>query len=146
MESCPCRKMGAFAILSIMGGIKIRPSDKAFSLYIRTRDGWTCQRCGHQYTPPTSALHCSHFQGRGKENTRFDPENADALCYGCHRYFTSHPGEHYEWQVKRKGQRNVDLIVLRSNQYKKRQDKDEVLIWKAALADLTNNRGRATIA
>lgn len=123
-----------------MGGIKIRPSDRAFSLYIRTRDNWTCQRCGGQYTPPTSALHCSHFMGRGKENTRFDPENADALCYGCHRYFTAHPALHYEWQVDRKGQRAVDLIKFRSGQYKKRQDKDELLIWKAALEDLTKQR------
>lgn len=122
-----------------MGKIKIRPSDKAFSLYIRTRDNWTCQRCYKQYAPPTQALHCSHFQGRGKEATRFDPENADALCYGCHQYFTSHPAEHYQWQVYKKGQQAIDLLVLRSNGYKKRDDKMEILVWKAALQDLTNS-------
>lgn len=120
-----------------MGGIKIDAADKAFSLYIRTRDNWTCKRCGTPYTPPTSALHCSHFQGRGKEATRFDPENADALCYGCHRYFTSHPGEHYNWQVKQKGQNTVDGIILRSNQYKKKDRKMEKLIWEQAVKDLT---------
>lgn len=123
-----------------MGKIKIDPADKAFSLYIRTRDNWTCQRCGKQYEPPTSALHCSHFQGRGKEGTRFEPDNCDALCYGCHRYFTSHPGEHYQWQVMRKGQARVDSLVLQSNTYKKKNRKDEKLIWTLALADLTNNR------
>lgn len=128
-----------------MGKIKIRTSDKLFSEYIRTRDHWTCQRCGKQYQPPTQALHCSHFQGRGKENTRFDPENADALCYGCHQYFTSHPAEHYQWQVARKGQKTVDLIVLRSNQYKKRDDKLECMIWRAALKDLTNSSRSGSI-
>lgn len=122
-----------------MGKIKIRPSDKLFSQYIRTRDDWTCQRCYKTYEPPTQALHCSHFQGRGKESTRFDPENAVALCYGCHQYFTSHPAEHYQWQVNRLGQDVVDKLVLRSNQYKKRDDKMEVLIWKEALKELDNH-------
>lgn len=121
-----------------MAKIKIDAADKAFSNYIRTRDNWTCQRCGGQYQPPTSALHCSHFMGRGKEATRFDPENADALCYGCHRYFTAQPGEHYQWQVRRKGQNTVDAIILRSNQYKKKDRKMEQLIWTAALKDLTD--------
>lgn len=51
----------------------------------------------------------------------------------CHRYFTSNPAEHYQWQVKKKGQKTVDKLVLQSNQYKKRDDKMEVLIWKEAL-------------
>ena len=122
------------------GKMKRDPADAAFSNYIRTRDNWTCQRCGKQYKPPTSALHCSHFQGRGKENTRFDPENCDALCYGCHQYFTSHPGEHYQWQVDKKGQQAVDLIIYRSNQYKKKDRVLEKLIWTQALKDLTQQR------
>lgn len=81
--------------------------------------------------------------GRGKENTRFDPENADALCYGCHRYFTAQPAEHYIWQVNRKGQNTVDAIVLRSNQYKKKDRKMEKLIWEQALKDLTDEQNRA---
>lgn len=119
-----------------MGKVKIDVADKAFSLYIRTRDKWTCQRCNKSYTPPTMALHCSHFQGRGKEATRFDPLNADALCYGCHQYFTSHPAEHLAWQVQRKGQAVVDEIVLRSNTYKKKDRKFEALKWRTELEEL----------
>lgn len=116
-----------------MGKVKIDAADRAFSLYIRTRDGWRCQRCLKQYKPPTMALHCSHFQGRGKEATRFEPLNADALCYGCHQYFTSHPGEHYTWQVERKGQKAIDLIVLASNTYKKKDRKAELIYWRQQL-------------
>lgn len=119
-----------------MGKVKIDAADKAFSLYIRTRDGWKCKRCNKQYTPPTQALHCSHFQGRGKEATRFDEENADALCYGCHQYFTSHPAEHYEWQVSWKGQKKIDELVLKSNTYKKKDRKAEKLIWVERLKEL----------
>lgn len=119
-----------------MGKIKIDLADKAFSKYIRTRDGWKCKRCHKQYHPPTAALHCSHFQGRGKEGTRFEPLNCDSLCYGCHRYFTSHPGEHYTWQVEQKGQKVVDQIILQSNTYKKKDRKLEKIIWTQALAEL----------
>lgn len=121
--------------------VKIDAADTAFSLYIRTRDNWSCQRCGKQYQPPTNALHCSHYMGRRKENTRFDPENADALCYGCHQYFTSHPALHLEWQVERKGQIVVDLIKYRSGLYKKKDRKMEVLIWRQALKDILLEKG-----
>lgn len=119
-----------------MGKVKIDVADKAFSQYIRTRDKWTCQRCNTVYHPPTMALHCSHFQGRGKEATRFDPLNADALCYGCHQYFTSQPGEHMAWQVQRKGQDTVDAIILKSNGYKKKDRKTEAAHWRAEILKL----------
>jgi hypothetical protein len=113
--------------------MKIDTADKYFSLYIRTRDNWACQRCGKRHEPPTNALHCSHFKGRGKEATRFEPLNADALCYGCHRYFTAQPDEHYEWQVQRKGKDVVDRVILLSNTYKKRDRKLEAMYWKQEL-------------
>lgn len=119
-----------------MGKVKIDAADEAFSLYIRTRDGWKCKRCQKQYTPPTRALHCSHFQGRGKEATRFEPLNCDALCYGCHQYFTSHPGEHYAWQVQMKGQEVVDALVVQSNGYKKKDRKAEASHWRLMLATM----------
>jgi hypothetical protein len=123
-----------------MGKVKIDVADQAFSEYIRTRDGWQCQRCLKQYDPLISAermgLHCSHFQGRGKEATRFDPLNADALCYGCHQYFTSHPAEHYLWQVERKGQATVDALVLKSNTYHKKDRKVEKVKWREELRSM----------
>lgn len=118
-----------------MGRIKIDMADKYFSLWVRSRDSWACQRCFTPYTPPTSALHCSHFQGRGKEGTRFEPLNCDALCYGCHMYFTAHPAEHYEWQVSRKGQKMVDNLVLLSNTYKKKDRVSEAVYWRQQLKE-----------
>ena len=116
--------------------IKIDKADRAFSEYIRTRDHWTCQRCGKRYEPPTTSLQCSHFQGRGKESTRFDEENADAMCAGCHMYFTTYPAEHVAWQVNRKGQQTVDLIVLRSNQYMKKDRQLAYIYWRERLKEL----------
>lgn len=119
--------------------VKIDKADKIFSQYIRTRDNWTCQRCYKQYTPPTKALHCSHFMGRAKEATRYDEENCDALCHGCHRYFTAQPAEHYQWQVNRKGQQAVDMLVLRSNQYQRKDRAIAYLYWKTRLQELLKN-------
>lgn len=118
-----------------MGKVKIDVADKYFSLWIRTRDAWTCKRCWKKYNPPTQALHCSHFQGRSKEATRFEPLNADALCYGCHQYFTSHPAEHYAWQVALKGQKTIDKLVLASNTYIKKNRKLEAVYWQKKLLD-----------
>lgn len=117
------------------GKAKIDPADRAFSLWIRSRANWTCERCGKKYLPPTSALHCSHFVGRGKENTRFDPNNASAHCYGCHQYLTSHPAEHVAWKVNQVGQQQVDMLILKSNMYCKKERKLEAVYWKKRLQE-----------
>lgn len=85
----------------------------------------------------------SHFQGRRKESTRFDPDNVDTMCSGCHTYLGANPYEHVAFQVKMKGQRAVDAIVLRSNGYKKRDDKMDVIIWRAALKELLTEKSKS---
>ena len=94
-------------------GLKISKLDALFSKYIRTRDKWTCQRCSKKFTPPTQALHCSHYFGRGKKSVRFDPGNADALCYGCHHYWEKEDREGYRvFKINQLGQRGYDLLTL----------------------------------
>ena len=99
--------------------IKRTVADKIFSDIIRTRDSWTCQRCNktiNRFSPTArQGLHCSHFIGRSRYNTRFDEDNCVALCYGCHRYFTSNPLEHHEWQHKRMGEERLVDLHARSN-------------------------------
>lgn len=93
---------------------RIFPADKAFSDLIRSRDKWTCQRCFKRYEPPTSALHCSHFYSRGKWATRFDPENAIALCYGCHRYWDKHIDEYEDFKYLQLGEDGFNKLTLRA--------------------------------
>ena len=95
--------------------ISIKPLDKKFSLYIRSRDNWTCQRCFKKYIPPTNSVHCAHIFTRGAKSTRFDVDNCHTMCYGCHSYIDSHPLEKYEWYIKKFGQRKFDLLRLKSN-------------------------------
>ena len=110
------------------GGVKIKidKADQLFSQYIRIRDG-KCLRCKSPVEFNDKGLpvshQASHFQGRGKEATRFDPDNVCTLCMGCHMYFTAHPAEHYQWQEQRLGQKLIDDLILRSNSYVKKDRK-----------------------
>ena len=96
-------------------GVKIHISalDRLFSQYIRTRDHWTCQRCGKVHPPPTMALHCAHTYKRRHQLTRWDADNADALCYGCHQYFEEHWPEHLTWKRQRIGHPRFQRLTRR---------------------------------
>jgi len=119
--------------------MKIDPADKAFSMYVRLLTG-ECRRCHSpvRYNDNGDPIshQASHFQGRRKEPTRFDLENVDCLCGGCHKYFTAMPYEHVQWQIKTKGEDVVNAIIIRSNGHKKKDRKMEAMIWKAAYAAL----------
>ena len=120
----------------MFGGIKIDAADRVFSQYIRTRAGWSCERCGKHYEPPTSALQCSHFVGRRNENTRFSDENCSALCYGCHGYFTANPNEHREWMLKKLGKKRFDALIVAGHIMKKKDRKLSLIIAKELLKNL----------
>jgi hypothetical protein len=86
--------------------------DAAFSDYIRWRDHWICRRCGGQYAPPTTGLHCAHIVTRGNPSTRHADENAIALCYGCHQYFTGRPLEFKSWCQLKLGTAHMERLEI----------------------------------
>lgn len=106
-----------------MVNIKIYPEDKWFSLYIRARDKWTCQKCNRSYRPYEEGgdnthlmgLHNAHCFGRGSHRTRWDERNCMALCYGCHSYIDSHPREKIKLWENKLGKDIVDELELLSN-------------------------------
>lgn len=118
---------------------RIDPADRVFSQYIRIKQR-KCQRCGSPVEFNANGLpishQASHFQRRGKENTRFDEENVDTLCENCHAHFTANPKEHYAWQVKQKGQEKVNEIILKSHQYKNKDRDEAYKYWRKRLKDL----------
>ena len=71
--------------------------DKLFSLYIRLLCDFTCKRCSKKHLTNSRGLHCAHYHSRGKLSTRFERDNATALCYGCHIYLDHHPPEKAEF-------------------------------------------------
>ena len=70
-----------------MAGINRTPADIAFSNCVRERASWHCERCA-KYFPEGNrgGLDCSHHHSRGNWAIRFEPLNAEALCYGCHAH------------------------------------------------------------
>jgi hypothetical protein len=124
--------------------IKIDAADKAFSQFVRLRDG-ECVRCHSKVKMNDKGLpvshQASHFMGRGKESTRYELLNVDTLCTGCHMYFTANPSEHYMWQVERKGQKMIDRLILLSNTYKRKDRVLEAMFWKQEL----KRRGDVTL-
>ena len=97
--------------------------DKVFSNAVRVRDKWTCQRC-HKFYPEgkRQGLHCSHFYGRAKYSSRFDFDNAEALCYGCLQYLGSHPEEHRKHKIMKIGASKFNRLTLRSNNRASKKD------------------------
>jgi hypothetical protein len=92
-----------------------KKADEEFSLFIRHRDG----RCLHPRCPnpalPIGGLTCSHYWGRGEWITRYDPDNAIALCAWCHWkkigcWEKDKHGEYREFMIRRLGARKFNAM------------------------------------
>jgi hypothetical protein len=90
--------------------------DREFSLLVRIRANWKCARCGGDFSMKQEDLHCSHFHSRRNKSTRFDPQNATALCWECHWYLDHHPTAHKFWKLMQMGQERYDALARRANQ------------------------------
>lgn len=124
---------------------KERKTDLKFSRYIRTRDGWQCLACieekgfSKDYSSNKRGLQCSHYWGRGHENTRFDPENCISLCWYHHNFTWGHGDgrqEYTDFMKQRLGERGFDLLDVRAHTRKKRDDKMDELVIKHLIKEL----------
>lgn len=104
------------------GGIKITNPDKWFSLCVRERANWTCERCLRKFPeeysleglPKAQGLDCSHYFGRSNWSVRFEPFNAHAHCRGCHGIFESDPHYFQEWVKEKIGKECYGILVEKS--------------------------------
>jgi hypothetical protein len=133
-------------------GVKITPADKWFSRCTRERADWTCERCGTRYTPPTTALECSHWEGRANWGTRFEPLNALALCSGCHSRMGSFRFEHDKLHASIHGEFSQEIIKEKAQNiplYKAmKQTKGKGLIsahFKAEYERMMNERAAGVV-
>lgn len=120
--------------------IKLDKADIIFSKYIRKRDK-RCMRCGSMVQfndkgDPTSHQ-ASHYYGRGKESTRFDPENVDTLCHACHVIWGSEDREAYrDFKVAQLGEPNFRRLKLRAAMLVKKDRKMALLQAQGLLKSL----------
>ncbi len=106
---------------------KLWTSDKAddyFSKWIRARD----PRCFFCTNP---SIQNSHFRGRGHSSTRYDPENCDGICGGCHlRHEGDKAGLYQTLKIKQLGKKRFDLLMRKANGTMKRSDAIlELMAW-----------------
>jgi hypothetical protein len=93
------------------------PADKWFSLCVRERANWTCERCGVEYSHPARGLDCAHYETRDNWSVRFDPINAFALCRGCHGYYDRERRfEFKDLYIKVFGAALLDILEEKSRQ------------------------------
>jgi len=118
--------------------MKRDPLDALFSNYVRSRDSYTCQRCKKYYEPPTRAIHAAHIFSRRHRGVRWDPENAIALCHGCHTFFTGDPEYFTEWVENRIGSNAYNLLKFKARKTTKYTKFDLSQIRKELKAKLAS--------
>ena len=98
---------------------KLITTDKAdilFSRWIRERD----KKCFFCNNPATQN---SHFWGRGNSATRYDPENCDGICGGCHmRHEGNKQGLYRDKKIEQLGKDKYDLLEKKARSVVKRAD------------------------
>lgn len=120
--------------------VKLRATDKLFSQYIRQRANWKCEACGKNYKDNPQGLHCSHYYGRGREATRFEPDNCLALCFYHHRLWGHGDlrDEYTAFMKKKLGEKRWRTLMLQANSYQKKDDKLMLLFVKGLLKTQVN--------
>ncbi len=120
--------------------VKPRKTDTLFTKYMRLKYNYECVKCSRVYPPDNCRnLGVSHYFTRGKESTRFDEDNCDLLCtLPCHRKWGhgDERGDYIKYMIKKLGQEGLDLLELRSNTYKKRDDVMDKIILDQMLKEL----------
>lgn len=100
--------------------MKRSPADIAFSLCVRERSDWICERCQRDFKHNRGSLHCSHVYTRGIRITRWSGMNAFAHCVGCHDYLGKNPLEfdRHFLEVRGEGQKELLMEKVRETKLK----------------------------
>jgi len=76
----------------------VKKADKAFSNYIKARDGYRCVVCGS-----TNRVAAGHLLSRVAYSTRWDETQVFAQCSSCNFLHEQNPGPFTAWYLKKFG-------------------------------------------
>ena len=116
--------------------LKRTEADRLFSIYIRARADWTCERCGRIFYGSRRFLDCSHFFSRSNRSTRFDPRNAASLCRSCHQLFTMDAGKHLAFFSQRLGAEKLAALRRDAMTPRKINEADIVELYEKKLTEM----------
>lgn len=113
--------------------MKIRrdPLDTLFSECIRRRAMnrvHGCERCGAGKVD-YKQLQCSHYHKRRKQATRFDEDNCNGFCFGCHQYFEENHEEYTAWLIAHLGEREFDMLSGRVRITYPKPDREAIRLY-----------------
>lgn len=90
-------------------------ADRAFSLYIRTRDSqifegkyFQCLSCGRVL--PIEQADCGHYVNRQHMSLRFSGLNCHAQCRKCNRFMEGNQQDYRKGLIKKIGEDKVQLL------------------------------------
>ena len=119
--------------------IRIDPLDQLFSKYIRLRamaEVGGCERC-LQSKIDYKGLQCSHYHKRRKKSVRWDEDNCNGFCFGCHQYFEENQDEYTAWIKQHLGEREFDMLLGRMRVSARYIDKEAIrLYYKAKIEEI----------
>lgn len=110
--------------------IKITKQDKEFSHFIRARARWRCELCKRKYPDEIKKLDCAHIFGRRNAVLRHDQDNANALCFFCHKYLGENPLLYYIFALKKLGAINLFELIEKHGKGIGKKSKVEAKIFK----------------
>ena len=108
--------------------IKRTKHDAIFSDLIRERADYCCERCGKNCR--NGRLDCSHIFGRRHTRTRWEPDNAQALCYSCHNWFGENPYEAGLWLESIYGSGYMEILREKKNSVYKMKPAEKEEMYK----------------
>lgn len=105
-------------------------ADDCFRIFIKFRDDFTCTRCKKQYpkNPRSRSIQCSHYWSRRHLGTRWDDENAEVLCGGCHRIIEGDKQGWYQDYKQNQLGPKYKILKMRANTVTKYTPKEIILI------------------
>lgn len=110
--------------------------DNVVSLYVRLKSDFRCVACGRSGNvrfdvrglPTCQTMTCSHFHSRRKMSVRWDLDNLDCLCLGCH--------------MRVENEKHDDTIVTGGNVF----NYNQYMLKKLGDVGLSELSGRANMA
>ena len=112
--------------------MKILAADKYFSRCVREAHEWTCEKCGK-----VGRMEASHVYSRRHRTIRWNAQNVNCLCNGCHRKWHESPIAAFVWFENKFGYERVELLIEKMNSRVKVPKSEEKLIAKHYRDQLT---------
>ena len=112
---------------------------KLHSLYVRTRDNFTCRWCGIT-RGEGKQIQCAHIISRSISATRTDELNALALCASCHWKQSKNPLVWARWLEQELGNEHLDYLLSKGVAGVKVNWDSEVDRLQTILDEMSNNQ------